>query len=277
MASAAKKIVLAFLAFFIFILLSAIPAYALRFNIDSPKITAQINPGEKYVGYITVDSYGYDEDLSINVYAEDLIYLPDGTNDFLPRGSTTWSLANWIKLEPKQFLLKANSSTMVRFSITVPPEARGGRYGVVFFEVNMPASPDSYESQSKSSVRIGSIIAVDVKGTEAYRAELTGLKTSFTDEKKLVTSCVIKNTSNVLIRPSGDFEILDKSGKVVARNNMNPDNGGILPSTSRTFEFKWEGPSLKLDKGKDYILQVTIDYGGKSLLGGQTYFNLKDE
>ena len=260
----------------LFTTLFSSPAHAFKFNIDSPKITVEVNAGEKYAGYITVDSYGYDEDLAVHVYVEDVIYLPDGTNDFLPKGSTKWSLANWLKVEPREFLLKGNSSSMVRYTISVPADAKGGRYGVVFFEVDAPPTPGS---AARSSIRVGSIIALSVKGRVGeYKAELTALKAHFDEDKKLAASCVIKNLSDALIRPAGEFIILDKEGTELAKKDVNPVKGGVLPGTSRRFEAKWEEPAeLEWNKGGDYILQVTIDYGGKSLLGGQTHLKLKDE
>lgn len=271
-----KKLIF-ILPLFVLSFVSISPSYAFKFNIDSPRVVLEINPGEKEVGYITVDSYGFEDDLTVRVYQEDVIYLPDGTNDFLPKGSTKWSVADWVKVEPKEFLLKGNTAITVKYTVAVPPNARGGRYGVIFFEITVPTPPESADALSRSTVRMGSIVAVIVKGTADYKGELAGLKKHFDQDKNLIVSCIIRNSGNALIRPVGEFVILDKKGVEVAKKDVNPTRGGVLPNTNRTFEVKWEPNELSLAKDKDYILQVTVDYGGKSLLGGQTSLKLPND
>lgn len=245
-------------------------AHAFKINIDQPKISLTIAPGEKKRTYISVDSYDSKESMLVDVYTQDIMYLPDGSNDFLPPGTTPWSCANWIRLSPTAFELKPDSERTVKLEVKVPPDAKGGKYAVVFFDVAPPVDIKNL-SASISSVRLGSIILVSVKGTEAYEAELEGLAARKDEEKgEVLVSCVIHNSGNILVRPKGDIVLMDTEGNEISKKDLNPAKGGVLPKTNRTFIVNW--PLDNFEEGKDYTLQTTIDYGGEVLLGGQTYF-----
>src|SRR4030042_608913 len=113
-------------------------AFAFKVNIDQPKILLEIAPGEKKSSYINVDSYDSKDSMVVDVYTQDIMYLPDGSNDFLPPGTTPWSCADWIKLNPTGFELKPNNERVVKFEVKVPPDAKGGKYAGIFFGVSPP-------------------------------------------------------------------------------------------------------------------------------------------
>lgn len=247
-------------------------AYAFKMNTDSPRVEMSVNPGEGQSGDISIFNYDEEETIRVKAYINDLIYLPDGSNDFLAVGATPWSVTGWLKIAPTEFNIPPKGEVKMRYRVDVPKGVEGGRYGVVFFET----SPSLKELKGKTgatiNVRIGSIFLIIVKGTERYSAELEGLAVGKPDEKGVFEiSCNIKNKGNVLIRPNGPVKIIDSSKSEIAELKLNEEKSGVLPGTSRQF-------SIKYDKGKiapgDYFAQVVLDYGGDALLGGQAAFNV---
>ncbi len=258
-----KVIVFSFL--FIIILVDSVSAF--RFNVDPPRIKLTINRGEKKNSYVVISNTHPKEPIHIRAYVQDLVYLPDGSNDFLPPGTTPWSCADWINLNPRDFDLPPNKEQVVKFQVKVPPDARGGYYGIIFFEVFTPPSQKDV-SAAAIAVRIGTIVLVDVAGTTEYRAELTNLSVTVTEKGLYDISCTVKNSGNVLVRPTGTVQILDMDELELATIDFNSAREGIFPGTSRKYTVSYNG---HLKEGK-YIVRLLLDYGGESLLGGQALF-----
>jgi hypothetical protein len=206
----------------------------------------------------------------MKAYVQDLVYLPDGSNDFLPVGSTPWSLRDTIKIGPTEFDIAPGKQEMVRYSITLPKDAKGGRYCVIFFEVTVP--PAQFERVGANvNVRLGTVMLVTVENTEIRKARLKGISVTKAKEgKPLTVSCTVYNEGNVLARPLGTATIIDSQKVKVAEVPINKEKGGVLPETNRVYTGECKEP---LKKGT-YFAQVVLDYGGDSLLGGQTKFEV---
>ncbi len=245
-------------------------SYALKVNIDTARVEISVKPGEEKSGFVTVQNYDETGSVHMKAYVQDLVYLPDGSNDFLPIGSTPWSLGDHIKVGPTEFDLAPGKQEVVRYVLSLPSETKGGRYGVIFFEVAMP--PSQFERVGASmNVRLGTILLVTVENTEIVKAKLKGVNvTKPRVDVPLTVSCVVYNEGNVLARPVGDVKIINDQKEEAAAFPINKDKGGVLPQTSRTFsaEYKNKEP---LKKGT-YYAQVVLDYGGEAYLGGQTKF-----
>ncbi len=259
-------------AVLVFLFLFKYYAYAFKMNIDPPKLEISVNPGEGQSGYISVFNDDENEPIHVKTYINDLVYLPDGSNDFLPVGTTPWSVADWLKIAPTEFNIPPKGEMKVRYRVDVPKGAEGGRYGVVFFETSPPLDKLKVKTGAVINVRIGSIFLITVKGTERYNAELEDLAVGKPDEKGVFEiSCNIRNNGNVIIRPNGPVKIIDSSKIEIAELELNEEKSGVLPGTSRQF-------SVKYDKGKiapgEHFAQVVLDYGGETLLGGQAAFNV---
>ena len=198
------------------------------------------------------------------------MYLLGGSNDFLPVGSTPWTLGGLLKIGPTEFDLGPGKQEVVRYVVSLPPDAKGGRYGVIFFEVAMP--PSQFERVGAAmNVRLGTILLVTVENTDIVKVKLKGVSVAKPKvDVPLTISCVVYNEGNVLARPTGDVKLINEAKEEVAAFSINKDKSGVLPKTNRTYfaEYK-DGAALK--KGT-YYAQVVLDYGGEAYLGGQTKF-----
>lgn len=247
--------------------------YALKINIDPPRMELSAKPGEEKTGFIVVQNKDEAGSMHVKAYVQDLVYLPDGSNDFLPVGSTPWSLGDGVKIGPTEFDIPAGKQVMVRYVLSVPEDMKGGKYGVIFFEVVVPPS-EFKKAGANVNVRLGSIVLLTAKDTEDYKVKLKEINVDAPDkEKPLKISCAVYNEGNVLARPNGTVKIIDMNKSVITEFPINQEKSGVLPNTSRTYSAEYAGKE-PIKKGS-YYAQVVLDYGGPSLLGAQKKFEIK--
>ena len=92
-------------------------AFAFHFNVDPSRVELMVNRGEKKNGYISVYNTDPNNTIHVRAYVQDLVYLPDGSNNFLAPGTTPWSCADWIILRPQEFDIAPNKEQVVKFQI----------------------------------------------------------------------------------------------------------------------------------------------------------------
>lgn len=246
-----------FISFFLF----SGKAQALTFTINPSRLELTIPAGSTKAITVYADNTKSDVPLHVRVFLQDIAHLPDGTNNYLPLNSTPWSFADWITVKPIEFELPAGGYQGVRLSVSVPAEVKGGRYGVIFFEA---APPLGQKKGISAILRLGTVVSVDVDKTAVYKARLTKISTSKSEEG-LEIIVKLYNGGNVLFRPSGEVKIKDDKEREIARMELNPARGGVLPGASRIFKVKCGEP---IQEGR-YSIEAVVDYGGDVLIGGK--------
>lgn len=232
-------------------------AAAFGFSVEPARVEVSIPAGKRRGKTLLIKNHRHDAAIHVTVYSRDVVYLPDGSQDFPEPGSTSWSCASWIQAVPAQLDIPPGSFREVRVSVTAPADATGGHYAVLFFET----SPSYAEEGIGVNFRIGAIVEALIPGTEQRNVKLTDL--SFHAPAKVQTN--LFNDSNLLIRPGGHIKILNSAGKKLQQFEFNPMRLGILPGTSRTFTL--EIPET-LATGR-YQLRAELDYGTRHLLVGE--------
>ena len=234
------------------------------FSVEPSRVELSIPAGKRRGKSLTVDNAKSSDPVHLKIYVQDVTYLPDGTNDFLPPGSTAWSCANWLEIGPMELDIPARKSAEVRLSALAPEGAQGGHYAIVFFET----SPSYAEPGGIGmNFRIGALVEIVVPGTEQRRASLTNLSVA----PGGIILADLRNDGNVLVRPKGKLKFLDASGARVFQTDFNPNRIGVLPNSTRQFETKLE---RHLSPGT-YRLRAEIDYGTKELLIGEMDLTVK--
>ncbi len=243
-------------------LLFALSLEAFAFTIEPSRIEMSVSPGQRRGKTILINNTKSDTPLHIKVYAQDVIYLPDGSNEFVPPGSTQWSCADWIDIQPTELDVAAGEIAKVRISVSVPSDVQGGYYGIIFFETQ----PLYYEKGIGINFRLGGFLALTIRKTEIYQAKLADMEFIQPDEIDIS----IFNEGNVLIRPEGKVNIFNDRGKKIKQLDFNIQQIGILPGTLRKFKLNLKEP---LPEG-DYSLKAQIDYGARYLLLGELSFSI---
>lgn len=239
--------------------LSALPpeAAAFDFSIEPARVELVVPAGKRRGKTVLINNTKSDHATHLTIYIRDVLYLPDGTHDFPPPGSTQWSSASWLQVSPMELDVPAGQMAEVRVSALAPPEATGGHYAIVFFET----SPSYEQGSIGVNFRVGALVEVLVPGTEVRAAKLANL----TFESPGTIRADVFNDGNFLIRPKGKIKIFDQANQRVAQVIFNPNRLGVLPKTLRAFSTVLEAP---VQPGT-YRVRAEVDYGTKQLLVGE--------
>ncbi|MBL7071631.1 MAG: hypothetical protein ISS26_05630 [Candidatus Omnitrophica bacterium] len=251
-----KKYTLLFIVLSLCFLFFESDASGFALNISPPSFHVSVNPGESASGAITVHNRGEGE-IGILVYTQDWVYNPDGSKTFHAAGTTPLSCAKWIRLFPKKFKLEAGGQMAVQYTVTLPEDAKGGYYAVIFFESVSPGADDKDQGMMvRFAGRLGTIVYLETEG----KSTASGVVESFTvtpprSDKPLEMVLSFKNTGNVYIGAEGTLNIIDADGNVYAKQIFDPIN--TLPGETREAKTEWLG---ELDEGTYYVI-VTLDIG----------------
>jgi hypothetical protein len=239
--------------------LHSVPAEAAVIRVTQPKIELELAPGEVYSGESEVEN-PTEEELELTIYLEDWEYKNNGSGEknFGPPGTMKYSASKWITYAPASSKLKPFSKQVVRYTVTVPPDASGGYYSVLFFENTIGSMPDPNQEGASIRVagRVGAIFMIRVKGTVMRTGEIAAVKiTPPAGNAPMEIETTFQNTGNVDIALGGNLLIMDAEGRVVGRGDLNKIY--TLPGSLDTRTSQWVG---RLAKGS-YDLLLTYDMG----------------
>lgn len=204
-------------------------SYAL--TVAPAKIEFNVNPGET----VNFDMFvRNDQNYDVNLYSDIEGFTEEGTTKvFLGKVPEV----EWVEIEKKVFL-KAGDSTNVPVKIKVPENAPpGGHFLVIWFGT---ASAEVKEGIGVG-VRVGSLIYINVTGNVIEKISVKNFqapKIAFGFPVKFRYS--ILNEGNTYVRPTGDIEIKNIFGRLVANLKVNSKEAQILPGKSKDFEDVWE-------------------------------------
>lgn len=213
-----KKLLLkGIFVFSIILMLSSSHALALDFQIDKAKVRVNLPPGWSDGGIINVENKDT-EPIGIRVYISDWVYTDqDGAKNFMPPGTHPKSAAEWIKFFPADFTLSGKGRQEVKYVVGVPPDAVGGHYAILFFEVGAGEAWNEVKGvMVKVYNRLGSLFYVEPEGTIIREAHLTDFKIKDSPEG-FEAEAVFHNIGNVDISAKGTLDIIDEEGFVFFR------------------------------------------------------------
>src|SRR5208283_565709 len=119
-------------------LLGVIPANAQMSIMVSPiRVEHQVKAGTNDTNVIEIRNEGTGP-TRIAVHAEDWTMDRKGNVSFSPAGGDPCSCANWIQLNPTDFRLDPGQTRQIRYSLTVPAEAKEGGYRAAIALTGMP-------------------------------------------------------------------------------------------------------------------------------------------
>lgn len=227
-------------------------------RIDKPKVRLMVAPGGHASGEIKVENTGK-EPVDVRVYLEDWVYVAqDGAKEFMPKGTTPMSCAQWINFNPMDFKLKVGGEQMLRFTVSVPENASGAHFAVMFFEVgsgNMPAmDPQGNNVMVKVYNRLGALFYISPEGTVVPKAEINKLDLSHNKNNFVVAADFI-NKGNTDLAGKGTFNVFDAEGYVFLRGTF--DDFYTLPGDKAIL--RASAPSANLKVGA-YDVLVTLEY-----------------
>lgn len=215
--------------------------------IDTAKIKLEIFPQETLTGTINVRNFS-ERNVDVSVYAQDFVYVPpfDGSKNFLPAGTMDYSCGTWIRFFPEEFTLAPFGKEEVGYSIEVPKGARGGYYGVLFFETSM-GHMEAKEVHLKVIQRLGCLFFLETQD-KTKRAELKNISIA-----QITLQGDFVNLGDTILTPKSVFYIMDDQGMIVDRGAI--ETFYLPPQEETTFRLNL-GEELSQ---KEYTLVLTFD------------------
>ncbi|MGE5558668.1 MAG: hypothetical protein ACM3WV_08655 [Bacillota bacterium] len=251
---------------FISLMICGIPSRAFDLNVSPSNFDLAVRPGGVYNGHLWVNG-SPDRALQIRGYAQDWYLKSTGEMVCLQPNSLKRSAAGWIRFEPANFVIPAGGRQKVKFTVTVPENAEGGYWSLIFFQT-VQAAPKNKTALTISG-RLGVTFHI-ATGNPVAKVQLNQLKLSWNLSKRKITGTVkLSNVGNVLLHYQGRLEIRDLSNKIVARTVI--QKSAVLPESYRTISLVCSGGPLP--RGK-YMALAIIDYGGDHLAGAQAILEI---
>jgi P pilus assembly chaperone PapD len=207
-------------------------------------IEAVLEPGQSEEGDYEVTNLG-ETPMNITVQLEDWMQRLFNLKDEM-------EVSVWLSVEPVEMTLEPGQTAILKYRIQAPDTFTNEKVAQVFFTFSEAANLTS---------RLGVIVYLTPKKEAKLAAEITQFlaQTDIREgkEPRLLSYFIIRNDSNVHIRPRGIVSILDQNQTRV--REMIVDNvPGIYPGKS----FTWNHYSdIKSLEPGTYTAKLTLDYG----------------
>lgn len=258
-----------------FVLVSAggqLQAQSIQFGINPGEIELVPGPGGTATGVLVVFNRSAQR-VRFTVKIEDMYIRPTGELNLLEPGSLDWSVAKFSRVTPTQFDLDSNQQVPVRVTVTVPPDARGGRYGAIVVSP-APVLQTGPRVQGTITIIVPKLVAkllVPIRGTEVVGGAIVNmLAASKPGGKGADIKVVFRNSGNVHVKTTGDVFILDASGQQVGKVRL--PEALVLPSSIREFKLSWDAKPLEPGT---YTVRAVMDYGADVLISGEVGFTYR--
>ncbi|MDO8264983.1 MAG: DUF916 domain-containing protein [Candidatus Parcubacteria bacterium] len=186
------------------------------------------NPGNTITNKLRVYNPS-NSSVAVSMEVEDFtVSGEEGEIKVAPSETETYSLANWINIDPKSFVLGPKEQAFVDFTINIPKGAEpGGHYGSILAETKGIIG----EGMTGLAVtpKIGALVLLMVSGKVNEDLSVEEFSApSFSEYGPINFSIRFKNNGSVHVRPKGFISITDWQGKKVidipfAQKNVIPE------------------------------------------------------
>jgi len=258
----------------LFILLASTPAFSQDFEVAPVLVSFEANPGESQVRTLTLINHSSERQkflLSLSDYLLD----EDGVKQPREAGSTRYSLADWLTINPAFVELNPNEETEITLMMNVPRTGYDSRWGMVQVEQTNEQSSSAADKQLTTGVVLVPRIVVLVKqspgSNQNYRGTVSGLK-------EVTKAGADKRSFEATISNSGD-KILDAKVFLAVANLNTAEEQQFKATTVTVYPgFKRKATltlPVNLAPGS-YALAFLMDFGhGAPIQGAQMMLEVK--
>ncbi len=239
----------------------------LSLAVTPPLFQVSIEPGSRWSSSVKMVNGGNNE---IEIYATPVNFEArgeDGSARFIPivdGGSDGVMSAEWINISRGPYTVPAEGGVDIPFVISVPEDATPGGH---YFALLIGTEPADEQTEG-SVVRVSSLVTVlflmRVEGDVIESGHIREFRTDtgWYNRPEARFTVSFQNTGTVHLQPRGVIEIYNMWGNqrgVIPINTRN-QFGNVLPESSRSFSFRWEGEGSLFEAGR-YTANVTLAYG----------------
>jgi hypothetical protein len=229
-------------------------------GVSPPRTELLAAAGGQVTQVVDVDNPSRSSALDVNSYFNDAFMMPDGSIHHTAAGLNPRSLAPWTAVSPLSFGLQPAAQREVRYTISVPADARDGTYwSVLFFESQAPASGQPAEGYGiTTAVRVGHIVYVTV-GQPALAGNISSIRFDGSAAPGALR-ITFQNTGEGLLRLNGRAEIRTLSGELL--QTLHVESLASFPDASHDLVL----PLAETLREAEYIVLVVLDYGEATVI-----------
>ncbi|HEY8298021.1 MAG TPA: DUF916 domain-containing protein [Candidatus Baltobacteraceae bacterium] len=232
----------------------------LGLDVSPAKLELAMTPGSSYNVPVTVHN-STSNSTHVQATMIDFALAQNGDYEFEKTGTRGDSLMRWASINPREFDLPAGTTQQVRLSLAVPAGNLSGEYaGIVFFQTR----PVRRAGAVAFSARVATKIYMTIPGTVKIDGAIAKMAASPAPAGELYR-VLFKNLGNAHVYLRGQLEV-QKNGQTVDRVAF-PSQELVERGGDRLIEVNGK----RLPPGK-YQAIATIDYGGKTMTGGEINF-----
>jgi hypothetical protein len=222
----------------------ALAANTVAISVSPPRFELFGNPGDNLSEKIKVNNTS-DGEITYTVSVEDFVATgEEGQVDFRDPATnkTTYSLANWVSVEPTRFTVAAGKDYTLNFTVRIPKNAEpGGHYASVQITIAGGSVPGGGASVAS---RVGSLILLRVSGATTEKLTLENFDTdnNYYPTGPVTFNLRSKNEGNVHVAPTGTIVITDIFGRKVKEIPLTQAN--VLPGAVRQVKTVWDQKNM---------------------------------
>lgn len=169
---------------------------------------------------------------------------------------------SWVSVKDTSITLKPREWTTANFTIAIPESAAFGYYWALTFTSDNEQVNRETGATLTASLAVPVLLSVQKAGAKTEGKFLDfNTDASFYEYPPITFTTQFANNGNVHIRPQGNIFIKDFIGRTVATLTVNEGQGGILPTTKRSFETKWNDGFITYEPKMDNGEQVVDEQG----------------
>jgi hypothetical protein len=203
-----------------------------------------------------------DKPVEVQLAVVPALTAQNGGSTFGSPGSGNAGPATWVTLDQDSLSLQPGEASSSGFRVRVPSGVRPGQYlaGVAAYkpktEVTQRVSSGQNQASAILEVQMRYVIAVQVNVPGAWNAEMSISDVGIVEQPSGASLGLhLKNSGDVLLRPTGTLKVSDESGNTVVEGAINM--GTFVTGTEVRYRVPW--PSAP--KPGNYNVRVVLNYG----------------
>lgn len=193
--------------------------------------------GEVLENNVKVFNPSEDTTVQVKMQVEDI--KPTGNKGHVtvePANTLSYSLAQWVTMEPRELTLEPKEEKYVKFTIKVPEVADpGGHYGTILATTKQARGPK--ESGVTIKARTGALALVTVPGEMEKEMKVADFSApAYSEKGPIPFEMTFKNSGTVHLKPKAKVTVTNWLGQKVGEAKIEPEN--VLPTGRRKFQTK---------------------------------------
>ncbi|OGY64330.1 MAG: hypothetical protein A3E64_00575 [Candidatus Harrisonbacteria bacterium RIFCSPHIGHO2_12_FULL_48_16] len=230
------------------------------FAITPSAFQIKLNPGSVWSSGLSIINEGL-EDLTVYLSA---VNLDGELKPVLEEPQTVYehSLAGWIQLSEKTFIVPGRQSITAPFVLKIPEIAQPGKHFAAILIGPQPLFSIGQKTLSSAGF-ISAVFSVQIPGVTSSAGRI---KEFFSDKEiyggsGVNFSLTFENLGNVNLKPFGEVAVHASSGELINKIPISMgDYDSVLPGRTRNWKFSWEG-SDKLSSLGRYRAIASLSFG----------------